>query len=116
MTTFLSQELREGLAAAQRLAQKRNSRLRLDVDGRLYPVLRAWEGGFAMDLDDAPHLRGLVDLYEGGRHLSQCLIIASEARGDEMWFDFKRSTRVTDRAPLDFARDEMAPVALIARD
>ena len=116
MTTYLSKELREGLAAAHKLAQNRKSRLRIDVDGRTYPVLRVWDGGFAMDLDDAPHLRGLVDLYDGGRHLSQCLIVASEAQDDEMWFDFKRSTPVADRAALDFARDDAAPVALIARD
>jgi hypothetical protein len=48
--------------------------------------------------------------------MSRCLIVASEAQDDEMWFDFKRSTAVTDRAALDFARDEAAPVALIARD
>lgn len=116
MTTFLYRELRDGLAAARKLAQKRKSRLRIDVDGKTYPVLRVWNGGFAMDLDDAPHLRGLVDLYDGGRHLSHCLIVASEAREDEMWFDFKRSTLVADHAALDFARDEAAPVALIARD
>tara|TARA_R110002012_G_scaffold16187_1_gene62916 strand:- start:127 stop:477 length:351 start_codon:yes stop_codon:yes gene_type:complete len=116
MTTYLSRELREGLAAARKLAQKRKSRLRLDVDGKVYPVLRVWDGGFAMDLNDAPHLRGVVDLYDGGRHLSRCLIVASEEQEDEMWFDFKRSTRVADRAALDFVRDETAPVALIARD
>lgn len=54
MTTFLSRELREGLAAAHKLAQKRKSRLRIDVDGKTYPVLRVWDGGFAMDLEDAP--------------------------------------------------------------
>jgi hypothetical protein len=116
MTTFLSKELREGLTAARKLAERRKSRLRIDVDGKTYPVLRVWNGGFAMDRDDAPHLRGLVDLYDGARHLSQCLIVASEAQDDEMWFDFKRSTAVADRAALDFARDENAPVALIARD
>jgi hypothetical protein len=115
MTTFLSRELREGLAAARKLAQKRSSRLRIEVGGKTYPVLRVWNGGFAMDLDDAPHLRGLVDLYDGGKHLSQCLIVASETQDDEMWFDFKRSTLVADRAALDFARDEAAPVALIGR-
>ncbi|MCD1627501.1 hypothetical protein K7H22_15975 [Seohaeicola saemankumensis] len=115
MTTFLSRELREGLAAARKLAQKRSSRLRIEVGGKTYPVLRVWDSGFAMDLDDAPHLRGLVDLYDGGKHLSQCLIVASETQDDEMWFDFKRSTPVADRAALDFARDEAAPVALIER-
>lgn len=116
MSTYLSAELRAGLAAARKLAQKRQSRLRVDTDGTTFPVLRVWDGGFAMDLDDAPKLRGLVDLYDGGRHLSRCLIVASEAQEDEMWFDFKRSTPVVERAALDFARDEAAPVALLTRD
>ena len=50
MTTFLSKELREGLAAARKLAEKRKSRLRIDVDGRTYPVLRVWNGGPAVEL------------------------------------------------------------------
>lgn len=116
MSTYLSAELRAGLAAAQKLARKRQSRLRVDTGNAVFPVLRSWDGGFAMDLQDAPKLRGIVDLYDGSRHLSRCLIVASQAQDDEMWFDFKRSTPVADRAALDFVRDEAAPVALLTRD
>jgi hypothetical protein len=68
-----------------------------------------------VDLQDAPQLRGLVDLYDGSRHLYQCLIVASEEEGDEMRYEFKRNTPAVDSAPLDFERDANKPVALIGR-
>ncbi len=64
-------------------------------------------------LEDAPKLRGLVDIYDGARHLYQCLIVASEAQDGEMIYEFKRHTAAVDRAPLDFSPEENAPVALI---
>ena len=69
-------------------------------------------GGFALDADDAPHLRGLVDLYDGARHMSQCLIVASAEEAGEMVYEFKRETPALDAAPLDYQRDPDAPVAL----
>ncbi|WP_296763521.1 hypothetical protein [Sediminimonas sp.] len=113
MTTFLSREVREGLEQARKRAARRSSRLRLRVDGETWPVLRLWDGGFALEADEAPHLRGLVDLYDGGRHLSQCLIVASAQEGGEMHYEFKRITAAHDSAPVDFARDDDAPTALI---
>lgn len=113
MTTFLTAELREGLAAARRLAARKTSRLRVEADGKVWPILRLWEGGFAMAAADAPQLRGLVNIHDGARHVMQALVIASEPEGDERRFDFKRATRAEDRAPVDFVRDDAAPVALI---
>ncbi|MDQ2090757.1 hypothetical protein [Marimonas arenosa] len=115
MTDFLTKELREGLAQARKLAAKRNARLRVQVGEETYPVLRIWDNGFSLDAEDAPHMRGLVDLYEGGRHKAQCLIIASEEDGDEMRFEYKRATEAHDSAPVDFVREDGAPVALIER-
>lgn len=113
MTTFVSKEVLDALEQGRRRAQKRSSRLRVKVGGKTFAVLDYRNTGFALDLDDAPKLRGLVDLYDGARHLSQCLIVASEEDGHVMRYEFKRATPATDRAPLDFVRDETAPVALI---
>jgi hypothetical protein len=52
-----------------------------------------------------------VDLYDGTKHLYQCLIVASEEEAGEMRYEFKRNTRAEDKVPLDF---EQAPAALIA--
>lgn len=112
---FLSKEVREGLEAARKRDLKKRARLRIRVNEEVFPVLKFWDTGFLLDADRAPHLRGLVDLYDGSRHLYQCLIVASEEEGGQMKYEFKRNTAVEDRAPLDFARDEHAPVGLIPR-
>jgi hypothetical protein len=106
-------EVQEGLDRARLAGLKKASRLRLSVDGVTYQVLRMWKTGFSIDAATAPHLRGLVDLYDGSHHLYQCLIIASEEEEGQMRYEFKRKAEAHDLAPLDFARDESAPVALI---
>ncbi|MBC7157340.1 MAG: hypothetical protein H5U20_07470 [Rhodobacteraceae bacterium] len=115
MSEHLPREVREGLDEARRRAARRRSRLRVHVGGEVFTVLRLWEGGFAMEARGAPALRGLVDLYDGARHLSECLIVASAEDGDEVICDFKRLTPVTDRPPRDYARDDDAPVALLPK-
>lgn len=115
MSDFLPKEVLEGLQRARKARLRASSRLRVHTDGEVFPVLRFWESGFALDSVNAPHLRGLVDLYDGSRHIYQCLIVASSEDAGEMVFDFKRSTAVLDKAPLDFVCEETGPVALIGR-
>jgi len=115
MTDFLPEELQRELSAAQRRAEVRKSRLRVEAGGVHYRVLRLRKSGFSVNIEDAPNLRGLVDLYDGSRHLSQCLIVAAEAEGDLMHYEFKRNTASGDGAPLDYERDEDAPIALLPR-
>jgi len=113
MSTYLPKEVQEGLDQARMRDLKKKSRLRVHVDDAAFPVLKLWETGFSLDADNAPHLRGLVDLYDGARHLYQCLIIASEEEHGQMRYDFKRNTAAVDKPALDFARDENAPIALL---
>ena len=115
MSEFLPKEVREGLEAARKADLKKKSRLRIHAGEEVYPVLRFWPSGFALDAETAPHLRGLVDLYNGGVHLYQCLIVASDEVGGEILFEFKRNTAAVDKAPLDFYREENAPIALLGR-
>ncbi|PRX37002.1 hypothetical protein SAMN05216257_10117 [Meinhardsimonia xiamenensis] len=112
---MLPKEVRDGLAQARKHQLKRASRYRVLAGDEVFRVLRLWSDGFSVDLQDAPHLRGLVDIYEGTRHLWQCLIVASEEADGEMVYEFKRHTAALDRAPLDFAREEDAPIALLPR-
>ena len=115
MSTFLPKEVQDGLDAARKKDLKRKSRLRIEVGDASFRVLKFREDGFTLDIEDAPHLRGLVDLFDGSRHLYQCLIVASEEDGDVMHYEFKRATAAADQAPLDFYRDENAPIALLPR-
>ena len=114
MSEYLPKEVREGLEAARKKSLQKRSRLRVRVGEEDFTILRYWEEGFSLDREDAPHLRGLVDVYDGARHLSQCLIMASEENGHEMVYEFKRETMAGNRPPVDYELDENAPVALIA--
>lgn len=115
MLEFLPKEVRDGLQAARLGRARRRSRLRVKVGATEYPVLRLWEDGLALDAGAATHLRGLVDVFDGARHLLQCLIIASEVEAGELICSFKRSTTVTEKAPLDYWRDENAPVGYLPK-
>ncbi len=116
MTDYLSPEIADALKAARKQAMRKSSRLRVNVGDEIHPIVRLWDEGFALDLDDAPHLRGLVDVYDGAKHLMQCLIVASSKEAGEMTYEFKRATVANDSAPLDYERAANAPVALIGAD
>lgn len=112
---ILPREVLAALNDARRAEAQRRSRLRVQAGDQVLPVVRRWQGGFALDATQVSQLRGLVDLYDGARHLSTCLIIASAVEGDELICTTKRETAVRDGAALDFARDDHAPRALLSR-
>lgn len=117
MLEHLPAEVREGLAMARKREARKRSRLRVHVGDAIYPVLRLWDGGFALDAESDPQLRGLVDIYDGSRHLYQALIVASaeDANAAEVVCDFKRATAAVDKPPVDFEIAEDAPVGLLPR-
>lgn len=115
MSEFLPKEVREGLEMARKAALRKKSRLRIRAGEETYPVLRFWSKGFALDADTAPHLRGLVDVYDGTRHLYRALIVASSQEGGELVFEFKRNTAATDKPARDFYVAPDAPVGLLTR-
>lgn len=113
MSEFLPKEVREGLERARKEALLKKNRLRVQVGSESYRILRLWPEGFALDAETTPLFRGLVDIYDGGRHIYQALIVASSEENGERVFEFKRNTAALDNAPLDFERDENAPIALL---
>ena len=100
---------------ARKAKERRKSKLRVQVGDAVFPVLRFWHDGFVLDGALTPHLRGLVDLSDGSRHVFQCLIVAATVDGDEITCEFKRLTPVTDKAPLDFWLDPALPVGLLPK-
>lgn len=115
MLEHLPKEVREGLLQARKRAERKKSRLRVQVGTQLHPILRMWDTGLALDAATAPHLRGLVDIYDGSRHLWQALIVASAEAEGELVCEFKWIREALDRPPLDFERDETAPAGLLPR-
>ncbi|TNC70343.1 hypothetical protein [Rubellimicrobium roseum] len=116
MTEDLPEAVRQGLEAARTAAQRRSNRLCVHEGGNVHRILRMWERGFALAATDTPPLRGYVDLYDGPRHLSSCLIVASpEEENGERIYEFKINMPVMDRPPADFEESEIKPSALIPR-
>ncbi len=113
MSEYLPQSVRQELELARKQKLRKKSRMRVSVGDQQFTILRYWDEGFALDVDDAPHLRGLVDVYDGARHLSQCLIVASEEEAGEMVYEFKRATPHVEVPPKDYEIADDAPVALI---
>ena len=113
MITVLPDDVQAGLDQARKRALKKSSRLAIEAGDRRLKVLRFRDGGFAVQAEEVPHLRGLVNLYDGTRHLSRCLIVASEEDGGEVHYEVKQMTTAADEQPLDYERAENAPVGLI---
>lgn len=113
MEAYFSDEVLAGIKAAQKAQDRKKSRLRVHADDQRISLIKLWDDGFTVDAETTPHLRGLVDLYDSGKHLAQCLIIRSEADGRFMHYEFKRKTDISEKPPLDYARDEQKPVALL---
>jgi hypothetical protein len=107
--------VRDGLEQARAQSLKRNDKLCVHDDDKVYRILRIWDNGFALDAKSAPRLRGRVEIYDGMRHLYQCLVIDSEVTGGERVFDFKWVNTIPDRPPADFVRETDAPIALLPR-
>lgn len=114
MDGYLPKDIQDGLDLARQAAARRSHKLRVEMpDGSWRPILRAWEGGFSLEPARAAQIRGLVDLYDGARHMSRCLIVASSEEAGETQFEYKRMTEASGSQPLDFARPSDAPMALI---
>lgn len=113
MSDYLPQSVREELAAAQRSARRSRATHMVRVGGATFPIIEMTEQGFSVDAEDAPRLRGLVDIYDGGRHLYRALIVASDQVGDLMRYEYKRNTAVATHAPVDFETVTDRPAGLL---
>jgi len=115
MYTFMSDAVRQGLEDARKAALKRKDRLSVHDGDDTYRVRRLWDGGFALDLDGSERLRGRVDIYDGPKHLYQCLVMSSVADDNERVFEFKWLTPAATAPAADFVRPDFAPAGLISR-
>lgn len=104
MSTFLPKEVREGLDLARKTALRKSSRLSVRVGDEVLPILGMRDNGFTVDIENAPNLRGLIDIYDGPRHLYQALIVACDEEAGQLHYEFKRATRPEDHPATDYVR------------
>ncbi len=113
MYEFLPKAVRQGLEDARKSAMRQKDRLCVHDGDNVYRIRRLWDDGFALDPEGSDKLRGRVDIYDGPRHLYQCLVVNSVVEDGERVFEFKWLTAASDRPALDFVRPDFAPVALL---
>ena len=116
MTGYLPKDLQDQVTRALRQSRRRKATRVVHVGDDVFPILDFSDLGFAVDAQDAPHLRGLVDISEGSRHLTRALIVASAEDGDLMRYEFKRNTPAIGTAPTDYESDLVAPERMLPRD
>ena len=115
MLEYLPEGMREALALARKKDMHKGRKLCVHDGDRVYRIRRLWDNGFSLERDTAARLRGRVEIFDGPRHLYQCLVIDSAVKGEERVFDFKWVSSIPDRPPADFVREEFAPMGLLAK-
>ena len=115
MSEYLPKEVRDQLAASQRATKRKRAERSVHVGDEAFAILEMSDHGFAVATSETPRLRGLIDIYEGPRHLYQALIVASVEEGYLMRYDFKRNTAAARTAPVDFVQSKTRPAGLLSR-
>jgi hypothetical protein len=115
MLEHLPAEVREGLERARKRDSARGRRMALHLGDAVFPILRIWDGGFALDAARVSHLRGFVEIHEGPRLILTGLIQAAEVQDGELICIFKRVTPAQDRAAADYEVETPPPAGLLPR-
>lgn len=113
MYMFLPDAVQRGLDEARKAALQRKDRLSVHDGDSIYRIRRLWDSGFALDLVGSERLRGHVDIYDGPKHLYQCLVMSSVDDGQERVFEFKWLTPAATQPAADFVRPDFVPAGLI---
>ena len=114
MTDHLPAAVLEGLKEARRASLHRNDRLCVHDGDEVFRIRRFWSSGLSVDRRHGEKLRGRVEIFDGARHLYQCLIENARTEGEEIVFDFKWLHPVADQPAADFVRPSEAPAILIS--
>ncbi len=70
---------------------------------RRFPILDLTADSCLIEASDSATLRGYADIYDGERHLSQCLLVLAAPEGELLRCSFKRRTAFRVDPPQDYA-------------
>ena len=107
----LQAEISDALHASK--PKRKTQRFRVRSEDGEFPVLKLWRDGFEVAEDAAPRMRGHVDILEGDERVARCLVVLAKAEFGVATYEFKHRTEEGAQRPVDYARDETAPVALL---
>lgn len=75
----------------------------LEAGTRRFAILDLAADSCLIEAPDSACLRGYADIYDGERHLAQCLIVLAAPEGDLLRCAFKRRTAFRLDPPADYA-------------
>ncbi len=82
---------------------RREGRLVMECGPRRYPIVAMGAESCLIEATDGTGPRGFVDIFDGERHLEQCLIVLAAPEGPYLRCCFKRRTPSRLDPPRDFA-------------
>ena len=116
MEAYFSKDIVAELQKARAKKTSRKARFCIHVGGEVFPILRLMDDGFEVAAENTPHLRGLVDVFDGPSHLWQCLIVRADKGEVVTRYEYKRQTMADGSPPRDYAEDRERPVGYLSRD
>ena len=69
MNTFIPADVCIGFEQARRKALKSVNRRCVHTNNNVFHITEAWTDGFSVPAKRVKNLRGLVDIYDGPKHL-----------------------------------------------
>ncbi|MBA3324816.1 MAG: hypothetical protein H0T41_05955 [Rhodobacteraceae bacterium] len=75
----------------------------LEAGSRRFAILELTAETCLIEAPDSATLRGYADIFDGGRHVAQCLILLAAPEGDLLRCSFKRRTAFRTDPPPDYA-------------
>ncbi len=96
----MEEEFRLGCPAARRALRPG---LVLATGTHRFPILDLTADSCLLETPDSATLRGYGDIYDGDRHVAQCLIVLAAPEGAFLRCFFKRRTPFRLEPPRDFA-------------
>ncbi|HET9069803.1 MAG TPA: hypothetical protein VFN28_14250 [Amaricoccus sp.] len=83
-------------------AGRHGRELVLECGARRFPVVAMGSDGCLIDGHDGFVPRGFADIFDGERHVAQCLIVLVAPEGPYLRCTFKRRTEARPGPPRDF--------------
>jgi hypothetical protein len=113
MDSHLPDEVVLGMARAARRGGT-GQRLSVHMGDVVVRIISLDETGFTVP-EGSPNLRGAVSLYDGPRHMADCLVMRIKGDSELPHYEYKRRTEATDDAPADYVRAAEAPAGLLTQ-
>lgn len=110
--TDLHEEPRNEVGPPLRPLPLKNTGLRVVSGNVSWPIRRIWSDGFALAVGQ--QIRGLVDVFDGERHVFSCLACENGTEGGEQLFVIQQRNKGHVRAPRDFASEADFPAGALA--